>query len=178
MAPEPPFIDDDRDDHTACWICPALRLPAGQFDVYDKPTRDCPFDPQTGYRYTADGTAVCVHPYKVGVPAGRYASQHEPFPQVVRHSPAVEPVRRPMPVATAPRPFPGPAPASCVSDAAIMAGERPDVPADLLTWMRGLVADAAPDDLESTLDQAEEAARARFPADSVVEALRRVLSGA
>jgi hypothetical protein len=59
----------------------------------------------------------------------------------------------------------------------ILAGDRPHVPDSLLSWIRGLIADAAPDDLAETLGQAEEAARRRFPAQAVVEALRRVLSG-
>ncbi len=180
MAIDAPYICEDDSD-SVCWICPALRLPAGRFDVYDKPTAASPFDPQTGYRYDAQGVAVCVHPYKLGVPAGRYASAGEPFPALAK--PSRPKPRRDEPVSVAvvrKRAFPGPEPmpSSLVSDADIMAGERPQVPAELLAWMRGLVSDAAPDDLASTLEQAELAARRKFPAEAVIEALRRVLGGA
>ncbi|WP_327065051.1 hypothetical protein [Kitasatospora sp. NBC_01302] len=182
MGPDTPFIDDDS-DHDVCWICPALRYPGGRFDVYDRPAREAPFDPRTGFRYTAQGVAVCVHPYKVGLPAGRYASADEPLPAPC--PPPARPAGPPAPhadptasVRQAPvRAFPGPAPVAEVPDAVILAGSRPQVPAELLAWMRGLVADAAPDDLAATLELAEQAARLRFPPDSVVEALRRVLGG-
>ncbi|MFF7633319.1 hypothetical protein ACFZB9_09230 [Kitasatospora sp. NPDC008050] len=190
MGTDTPFIDDDS-DHDVCWICPALRYPGGRFDVYDRPAREAPFDPRTGFRYTAQGVPVCVHPYKVGLPAGRYASQGEMLPApcpagagagAARSSAWGRPLEpRPDPAPPV-RAFPGPAPEVEVAevevaDAVILAGSRPQVPAELLAWMRGLVADAAPQELATTLELAEEAARLRFPADSVVEALRRVLGG-
>jgi len=166
-----------EDDSDACWICPALRLPAGQFDVYERPTRDCPFDPASGFRYAGD-IPVCVHPYKVGLPPGHYASAEAALPDVAPRPRATERApARPVPV----RAYPGPtsmiAAVPQTDDAAIMAGARPAVPEELLSWMRGLVADAAPDDLADTLGQAEEAALLKFSAESVVEALRRVLGG-
>nr|WSZ97127.1 hypothetical protein OH820_17010 [Streptomyces sp. NBC_00857] len=65
--------------HPSCGICPSRRLPLGEFDVIDRPSRDCPFDPADGYRYTATGVPVCVHPEKVGLPPGRYKSDGTPF---------------------------------------------------------------------------------------------------
>ncbi|WP_372406088.1 hypothetical protein [Streptomyces luteireticuli] len=65
------FIADDV-HHLACGVCPSRRLPLGEFDVNERPTRDCPFNPADGYRYTADGVPVCVHPHKVGLPVGKY----------------------------------------------------------------------------------------------------------
>ncbi|WP_435177923.1 hypothetical protein [Actinacidiphila sp. bgisy145] len=67
------FVGDDV-HHLACGICPSRRFPVGEFDVYERPTRDCPFDPADGNRYTAERVPVCVHPEKVGLPAGRYKS--------------------------------------------------------------------------------------------------------
>jgi hypothetical protein len=65
-----PFVDEDS-DHDVCWICPSVRFPAGGFDVVERPTRECPFDPADGFRYTAARVPVCVHPYNMGLPAGR-----------------------------------------------------------------------------------------------------------
>ncbi|MFD4557492.1 hypothetical protein ACFWP5_24760 [Streptomyces sp. NPDC058469] len=65
--------------HLACGICPSRSFPIGEFDVFERPTQDCPFDPADGHRYTADGTPVCVHPEKVGLPAARYKSEKAPL---------------------------------------------------------------------------------------------------
>ncbi|MFD1657021.1 hypothetical protein ACFSL4_01905 [Streptomyces caeni] len=45
-----------------------------------RPSRDCPFDPATGHRFTAAGVPVCVHPERVGLPAAPYASEGLPLP--------------------------------------------------------------------------------------------------
>lgn len=63
--------------HLACGICPARRFPVGQFDVHARPTSESPFDPVDGHRYTVDRVPVCVHPEKVGLPAGKYMSAGE-----------------------------------------------------------------------------------------------------
>ncbi|WP_026150088.1 hypothetical protein [Streptomyces prunicolor] len=63
--------------HLACGICPSRRFPVGGFDVVERPSAECPFNPVDGHRYAADGTPVCVHPDKVGLPVGRYKSQGE-----------------------------------------------------------------------------------------------------
>ncbi|WP_116214952.1 hypothetical protein [Streptomyces olivoreticuli] len=67
------------DEHPACGICPSRRFPLGAFDVVERPSRDCPFNPADGHRYTPDGVPVCVHPDKVGVPAGRYKTDGLPL---------------------------------------------------------------------------------------------------
>ncbi|MEV6673467.1 hypothetical protein [Streptomyces sp. NPDC051162] len=62
------------DEHPACGICPSRRFPLGEFDVAERPSREFPFDPSDGHRYTAAGVPVCVHPEKVGMPPGKYAT--------------------------------------------------------------------------------------------------------
>ncbi|MFB7597277.1 hypothetical protein [Streptomyces sp. NPDC056160] len=64
-----------RDGRPVCGVCPSLRCPGGTFDVVDRPSRDCPFDPETGHRFTAAGVPVCVHPERVGLPAAPYATE-------------------------------------------------------------------------------------------------------
>lgn len=73
-----PFVDDDV-LHLACGICPSRRFPAGEFDVWQRPTKECPFNAKDGHRYAPDGTPVCVHPEKVGLPAGAYKSKNAPL---------------------------------------------------------------------------------------------------
>jgi hypothetical protein len=72
-----PFVSDIP--HPACGICPSRRHPVGEFDVFERPTKECPFDPVDGHRYLSDGTPVCVHPEKVGLPVGRYKSEKQPL---------------------------------------------------------------------------------------------------
>lgn len=69
------FVSDGNVLHLACGVCPSRRVPVGEFDVHERPTKECPFNPADGHRYSADGTPVCVHPDKVGIPAGRYKSE-------------------------------------------------------------------------------------------------------
>ncbi|MFF4580261.1 hypothetical protein ACFY15_18020 [Streptomyces sp. NPDC001373] len=83
-----PFAQGE--DHPACGICPVHRLPREGFVVYDRPSRECPFDPADGYRYTADRIPACVHPDKVGAEPDRIAPPPEPLG--ARTEP--EPVRR------------------------------------------------------------------------------------
>lgn len=68
------FVSGDA-HHLACGICPSRNFPVGEFDVFERPSKECPFNPDDGHRYTADGTPVCVHPEKVGLPAGRFKSE-------------------------------------------------------------------------------------------------------
>ncbi|MEW2622920.1 hypothetical protein [Streptomyces sp. NPDC048106] len=69
-----------RDGRPVCGVCPSLRLPGGRFDVFERPSRDCAFDPVTGHRFTAAGVPVCVHPDRVGLPAAPYATSNLPLP--------------------------------------------------------------------------------------------------
>ncbi|MFD7713588.1 hypothetical protein [Streptomyces sp. NPDC059786] len=82
-----PFIDDERDEHDCCWICPALRWPAGEFDVFERPSAESKFNPADGFRYTSEGVPVCVHAERVGLPPGRYRTEGTPLPDEVRPSP-------------------------------------------------------------------------------------------
>jgi hypothetical protein len=50
-------------------VCPAQVLGPGRFDVTDRPGPDSQYDSQAGYRVNRHtGRAVCVHPYRVGLP--------------------------------------------------------------------------------------------------------------
>ena len=52
-GPRPEWTD------AACAVCPAQVLPAGGFDVVDRPDRDRRYDPAVGYRVeAATGAAV------------------------------------------------------------------------------------------------------------------------
>ncbi|MEU9012030.1 hypothetical protein AB0D12_20075 [Streptomyces sp. NPDC048479] len=66
-------------EHPSCGICPSRRFPLGEFDVFERPSADCPFSPADGHRYTSAGVPVCVHPEKVGLPPGRYKTEGVPF---------------------------------------------------------------------------------------------------
>jgi hypothetical protein len=71
-----PFIDPDSDhpDRPVCGICPSLCFPRDRFVVYDRPTREAPFNPEDGRRYTvAEGIPACVHPDKIGLEPDRTA---------------------------------------------------------------------------------------------------------
>ncbi|MFI5618298.1 hypothetical protein [Streptomyces sp. NPDC051567] len=65
--------------HRACGICPSRRFPVGGFDVWERPTKECPFHADDGHRYAPDGTPVCVHPERVGLPVGAYRSEGAPL---------------------------------------------------------------------------------------------------
>ncbi|QCX75477.1 hypothetical protein C9F11_08940 [Streptomyces sp. YIM 121038] len=73
--PDRPFVTDP--DHPACGICPSKRLPRDRFVVYDRPTREAPFNQDDGFRYTKEGTPACVHPDKVGLEPDRIAPPPE-----------------------------------------------------------------------------------------------------
>jgi hypothetical protein len=72
-----PFVIGDG--HQACGICPGRAHPLGEFDVAERPSRDFPFDPADGHRYTAERVPVCVHPEKIGIPPGRYRTDGIPL---------------------------------------------------------------------------------------------------
>jgi len=72
------FVPDDV-LHLACGVCPSRRFAVGEFDVFERPTKEAPFNAKDGNRYTAAGVPVCVHPEKVGLPAARYKSEGAPL---------------------------------------------------------------------------------------------------
>ncbi|MEU7222300.1 hypothetical protein [Streptomyces chrestomyceticus] len=68
-------------EHLVCGACPSLALPLGNFDVVPKPSKESAYERAHGYRVLRDGgTPVCVHPDRVGLPAGAYASAGVPLP--------------------------------------------------------------------------------------------------
>ncbi|MEU5543333.1 hypothetical protein AB0G85_13210 [Streptomyces sioyaensis] len=73
-----PFVNGDV-HHDACGICPSCFYAVGEFDVFERPTSECLVSTANGHRYLSDGTPVCVHPEKVGLPAGRYKSVGVPL---------------------------------------------------------------------------------------------------
>lgn len=83
-----PYVEPGS-DHPACGICPSRLFPRGQFVIYDRPTREAPFNSADGHRYTADGTPACVHPDKVGLEPDRIAPP-----------PRLQPALSPEPAAT------------------------------------------------------------------------------
>ncbi|MDX3853806.1 hypothetical protein [Streptomyces sp. AK02-01A] len=81
-----PFVNGDV-HHRACGICPSRFHAVGEFDVFERPTPACPFNKADGHRYLSDGTPVCVHPEKVGLPAKRYKSEGAPLTVELRLPP-------------------------------------------------------------------------------------------
>lgn len=134
----------------SCVVCPArYGLGPGQFDVVDGPGVDFKLDRAVGWRVDRrTRTAVCVHPFRIGIAPGRYVSGGEPVPE-----------------GTQPRPVP--------SRAALV---MPEDVTDLEGWLVAVLRVAAPDELFAAVGEAEQAAGARFAPGAVTEALRRVLS--
>jgi hypothetical protein len=130
-----------------CVVCPAQQLGPGQFDVIDRPGPEFAYRPDLGWRATADGVAVCVHPFRVGLPAGRYASQGELVPE------------------QAPRPAPTAA-----------ALELPADVDDLEGWLVAVLRQAPAEGIFAAVARAERIAVEQFGAKKTVVALRRVLS--
>jgi hypothetical protein len=136
-------------EDATCVVCPAQALRLGEFDVVDGPNRESRYDPEIGYRVnTATGVAVCVHPFRVGLPSGRYASDGEPLPG-------------------ADEPIPDPTAAAL---------ELPEDVVDLEAWLIATLRVASPSRMASALHNAEAIALQRFSPDHVVSAMRRVLA--
>ncbi|WP_285796123.1 hypothetical protein [Micromonospora sp. NBRC 107095] len=130
-----------------CVVCPAQQLGPGQFDVVDRPGPEFAYNQDIGWRVTVEGVAVCVHPYRVGLPPGRYASRGEPVP------------------ARASRP--APTPASLVLPTDLV---------DLEGWLVVVLRDAPSEQIFGAVARAERLAAERFDPKQVVAAMRRVLS--
>lgn len=135
-------------EHATCVVCPAQLLGPGAFDVVDRPGSQYRYDPGAGYRTDADtGTPVCVHPFRVGLPPGAYASAGEPAPV---HRPTLRPTAEQL--------------------------QLPEHVTDLEGWLIAVLRVADPQRMRSALAAAERAASERFPAHEVVTAMRRVLA--
>ncbi|WP_249713845.1 hypothetical protein [Rhizomonospora bruguierae] len=136
-------------EESLCGICPAQLVGVGEFDVSDRPGPDSRYDPHAGYRINVHtGAPTCVHPFRVGLPPARYASDAVPLPQVAPPTPVPAPVHLELPA---------------------------DV-ADLEGWLVATLRDADLDRMASALARAEATAAVRFDPRHVVAAMRRVLS--
>jgi hypothetical protein len=147
MSPESGPLPGWED--ATCVVCPAQLLGPGAFDVVDRPGRQYRYDPAIGYRINVDtGAPVCVHPFRVGLPPGAYASAGVPVPSLDRPAPApsAEQLRLPEDVT------------------------------DLEGWLIAVLRVADPERMHSALADAERTASERFPARDVVTAMRRVLA--
>jgi hypothetical protein len=132
-----------------CAVCPAQVLALGEFDVTDRPGPGSRFDRDLNYRVDiATCVAVCVHPYRVGLPPGAYCSAGEPAPAMASEPPA--PTRDAL--------------------------ELPDDVINLEGWIIAVVRAAGPARIHRALSAAEELASQRFAAEDVLTAMRRVLS--
>jgi hypothetical protein len=131
-------------------VCPAQALGLGCFDVVDGPGARYRLDRALGHRVdTETGIAVCVHPFRVGLAPGPYASagvEVRSLAEGVRFTPSARQLA------------------------------IPDQVDDLEAWLIATLRTAEPDQLASALAHAEAVARERFTADEVVGALRRVLA--
>ncbi|GAA0546576.1 hypothetical protein GCM10010172_30330 [Paractinoplanes ferrugineus] len=131
-----------------CAVCPAQALGPGAFDVVARPSQEIAYDRQIGWRVDQAGTAVCVHPYRVGLPPGRYASAAEPLP-----------------ASSTPTPEPPPE-----------ALDLPEDLIDLEGWLVATLRVVDQDRIFGAVARAEREAAQRFAPGEVVTALRRVLS--
>lgn len=130
-----------------CAVCPAQALAPGRFDVVARPGPDSRYEPAIGWRADlSTGAPTCVHPYRVGLPAGAYASGNVPLPP-----------RAPQP----------PDPRDLV---------LPDDPTLLEAWFVAVLRNAEPERMRAALARAEQVAGERFPGRTVVAAVRRVMS--
>ncbi|MDM4723276.1 hypothetical protein QTQ03_28610 [Micromonospora sp. WMMA1363] len=132
-----------------CGICPAQLLAPGRFDVVARPARELAFNQRLGWRATPSGTPVCVHPYRVGMPPGAYASAREPLPDLA-HLQVLEPPQ----------------------EALVL----PDSLDDLSAWMVAHLRTTGPDRIFTVVARLERIAGERFAPGEVVKILRRVLS--
>jgi hypothetical protein len=141
-----PWLEEDL-----CAVCPGQSLPPGRFDVAAKPSPASHYDPAVGHRVDGGGHPVCVHPFRVGLPPGRYGSGHDAVPPV-----QLGPDAAPAPPYEALRP--------------------PDRIEDMEAWFIAAFRLAGPAGLAAALAEVEAIALERFPEDAVVAALRAVLS--
>ncbi len=90
-------MDHPWDEDALCAVCPGQVHDPGRFDIADGPGPASRYDVTAGYRRDlSSGVPVCIHPDKIGFPAGRYASagqrwpaeaEPEPHPGPMPHDP-------------------------------------------------------------------------------------------
>jgi hypothetical protein len=157
-------------EDATCVVCPAQRLGPGAFDVIDRPDPRYAYDPAAGCRVDSEsGVPVCVHPFRVGLAPGRYASAGEP---VAEESANLGERARTSPSAARARPLTRP-PVFVPSPEQLVLPEQAD---DLEGWLIAMLRTARGDEMASALEQAEAIAGERFSGAQVVDALRRVLA--
>ena len=133
-----------------CGICPAQLLGPGGFDVVARPATELAFNPGLGWRAAPDGTPVCVHPFRVGLPPGANASAQQPLPNLTH--------------------------LGLIPPPPVEALELPESLDDLSAWMVAHLRTAGPAQMFSVVARLERVAAERFAPDVVVAVLRRVLS--
>ena len=133
-----------------CGVCPAQLLGPGDFDVVARPRTEFAYRPDLGWRATPDGVPVCVHPFRVGLAPGAYASAGVAVPRGAEAES-----------------LPEPPPQALV---------MPEDVGDLSAWMVAHLRVAGRDEMFSVVARLERQAGERFPASEVVAVLRRVLT--
>jgi hypothetical protein len=159
--PRPEWAD------SCCGVCPAQKLPVGQFDVIAAPGSGYQYDPALDVRVdVVTKKPTCVHPFRVGLPPGLYlsAGTEVPAPGAERPArPVREPGRRPRTRSAVFTPTPE----------QLVLPEQLD---DLEGWLIAMLRTARPNEMDSALKQAESIASERFSSGDIIAALRRVLS--
>lgn len=147
------------DPDELCVGCPGQVLKLGEFDVAERPDSRVHLfvktlgDGRVGGRVLLADQAVrvCVHPWRVRLPVGAYASQGLPVPEVADEDDEA--------ATTPPREALNP----------------PTEVEDLQAWLTATLRLAGPRGLDVALDEAQAIAFGRFPQGAVVDALRDVL---
>lgn len=115
----------------------------------------------------ASGVPTCVHPFRVGLPPGAYASAGEPLPSLCEPA---EQGRQPIGGLD----WPGvPREVFIPTDEQLVLPEDAE---DLEAWLIAMLRTAGHNEMASALDQAEAIASQRFSGEQIVTALRRVLA--
>lgn len=163
-GPRPEWAD------ACCSVCPAQTLGAGQFDVAARPFPGQAFRDDGMRVDRASGVPTCVHPFRVGLPPGAYASEGQPIPGAPRTVQEGE-GRRPIPPLGRPQLVRHevwvPSPEQLV---------LPEQVEDLEGWLIAVLRTAPDAAMASALGEAETIAAERFSGGQIVAALRRVLA--
>ncbi|TDO39010.1 hypothetical protein [Paractinoplanes brasiliensis] len=125
-------------------------LGPGEFDVVARPRTELAYRPDLGWRATPDGVPVCVHPFRVGMAPGAYASAGTPLPPLETDDAELAPP----------------------PEALVL----PELLDDLSGWMVAHLRVADRDEMFSVVARLERQAGERFAPGEVVAVLRRVLS--
>ncbi|MCW2896549.1 MAG: hypothetical protein JWO75_6038 [Actinomycetia bacterium] len=162
--PRPQWADD------CCSVCPAQALGPGGFDVAARPFHGQAFR-EDGMRVNGiSGIPTCVHPFRVGLPPGLYASAGQPVPELVDDV-AGAGGRRPIPALG--RPLPTLREVFTPSPEQLVLPEQVE---DLEGWLIAMLRTAPDAAMASALSSAETIAAQRFTGEQIVTALRRVLA--